>query len=137
MLLSNSTPLSTGPLTNEELSWIGMHSSSPLKYALVFESLTLSLHFHGSPEIVGSISSMGSICGTFICGILSMLFGCKRAMTFLAFPPIIFWLSVLFGNTYFHLLLGRFAAGLNSSPKNTHLIDFWQIWQNNNFLNID
>lgn len=82
VLLSNSTPLITGPLTNDELSWIG------------------------------SMSSLGSVCGTFICGLLSMWLGCKRAMVFLAFPPIVFWILVYFGNTFYHILCARLIGGL-------------------------
>lgn len=83
VLLSNDTPLVTGPLTNEQLSWIG------------------------------SMSNFGSTCGTFVFGALTVLLGAKRCMIFLAFPQIIFWLLVLFGNTYYHILIGRFATGLS------------------------
>lgn len=83
ILLSNNTPLtSSGPITYDDLSWIS------------------------------SIGSIGSICGTFICGILSVVLGPKRAMIFLAFPPIVFWLLVHFGNSITHILIARFATGL-------------------------
>lgn len=83
ILLSNNTPLVSGPLTNEDLSWIG------------------------------SISSLGSIFGTFLTGLLSALYGSKKTTVFLAFPVITFWLFVHFGDTFFHLLIGRLIAGLN------------------------
>lgn len=83
ILLSEETPLSTGRITNKQIAWLA------------------------------SISSIGSICGTFFCGILSACVGCKRAMIFLAFPPIIFWLFVIFGDTYHHILIGRFFSGIS------------------------
>lgn len=82
VLLSNSTPLVTGPLSNEELSW------------------------------VGSMSSVGSVCGTIVFGIISVAFGPKCAMTFLAFPTIINWILIYFGNSFVYLLLARFIGGL-------------------------
>lgn len=82
ILLSDSTPLKTGPMTNEELSWIG------------------------------SVSCIGSICGALICGVLSALLGSKRAMAFLALPAITFWLLIHFGDTLYHIFIARFAAGL-------------------------
>lgn len=37
--------------------------------------------------------------------------GSKRAMTFLAFPAIAYWILVKFGNTFYYLLLARFITG--------------------------
>lgn len=82
ILLSEDTPLITGPLTNEELSWIA------------------------------AMNSFGSICGTFIIGLLSILCGSKRGMTFLAYPSIAFWLLIYYGNTFYHILMARFCNGL-------------------------
>lgn len=79
VLLSNDTPLVTGPITTEQLSWIG------------------------------SMSNFGSTCGTFIFGALSVLLGAKRCMYIVAIPQIIFWLLILYGNTYHHILLGLFC----------------------------
>ena len=86
VLLSNNTPLTTGPITNEQLSWIG------------------------------SMSNFGSVLGTFIFGTLTAFWGAKRSMMFLAFPQIIFWLLILFGDTYYHIIVGRLAAGIGEHP---------------------
>lgn len=54
------------------------------------------------------MNSVGAIVGTFICGIMSALMGSKRAMTFVAYPAIAFWLLVYFGDTFYHILIARF-----------------------------
>lgn len=83
VLRSSNTPLTgTGALTNEQISWLG------------------------------SMGSNGAICETIICGLLSAFYGCKKAMIFLAFPGIIFWLLVCFGKTYEQILIGRLISGL-------------------------
>lgn len=82
LLLSEETPLVTGPLSNQQLSW------------------------------VASMSSFSAIIGTFIYGTLSATIGCKRTMAFMAFPTIIFWTLIYFGNSFSHVLCARFAAGL-------------------------
>ncbi|XP_031619137.1 facilitated trehalose transporter Tret1-like [Contarinia nasturtii] len=84
VLLSDDTPLIDGEISNEELSWLG------------------------------SISSLGSIVGTFIFSILSSLLGCKRAMIFLALPSIVFWLLVFYGEYLLHLLIARFIMGMTA-----------------------
>lgn len=50
LLTTNYTPLKTGPITLEQLSWIG------------------------------SVSSLGAMCGTFTSGCFINSMGCKRAM---------------------------------------------------------
>ncbi|XP_055304279.1 uncharacterized protein LOC129569467 [Sitodiplosis mosellana] len=82
ILFSDNTPLVTGPLTHEQLSW------------------------------VSSMSSVGAIVGTFVFGVMSVMIGSKRVMTYLAFPLIAYWVLVHFGNTYYHLFLARASAGL-------------------------
>lgn len=82
LLLSDESPLKTGPITNEELSWIG------------------------------AMNSVGALCGTFISGLISAFMGSKRAMTFIAYPSIAFWLLIHFGDTFYHILLARFFCGL-------------------------
>lgn len=82
LLLSNDTPLSTGPLTAVEVSWLG------------------------------SMSSVGSMCGSFIYGMLSVWLGPKRSSVFLAFPPIAFWFLIKFGHTFYHILIARLVSGL-------------------------
>ena len=57
------------------------------------------------------MSSIGAICGVFIFGFISSQIGSKRAMTFLAFPAITYWVLVRFGNTFYYLLLARFITG--------------------------
>lgn len=89
VLLSDNTPLISGPMTNEELSW------------------------------VSSITCIGAIVGTFIFGLLSSQIGSKRAMTFLAFPSITYWILVGFGNTFYHLLAARFITGLTVGGMNS------------------
>lgn len=68
-------------MTNEEISWIS------------------------------SMSSIGALVGTFIFGFVASQLGPKRAMTFLAFPAIIYWILVRFGNTFNYLLTARFITG--------------------------
>ncbi|XP_031631805.1 facilitated trehalose transporter Tret1-like isoform X2 [Contarinia nasturtii] len=80
-LSSENTPLSSGRLTNEQISWIG------------------------------SISNIGALCGAFSFGYITSFLGCKRAMIFLAIPSIIFWTLIFFGRTYYHILLARFCGG--------------------------
>lgn len=75
------TPLVSGPLTGEQVSWIG------------------------------SMSSVGALVGTFIFGIMSAQMGSKRAMTFLAFPVITYWLLVHFGDSFYYLIAARFITG--------------------------
>lgn len=84
VLLSDDTPLKTGPLTNHDVSWLG------------------------------SISSLGSIVGTLIFGVLASCMGCKRAMLYLALPSISFWVLVFVGDTLSHLLMGRFIMGFTA-----------------------
>lgn len=76
-LSSKETPLVDGPLNKYDISWLA------------------------------SVSSLGSIVGTFIFGWLTFMIGCKRAMLFLGLPSVTFWLFVYFGDTFYHLLFGR------------------------------
>lgn len=59
-----------------------------------------------------SIASIGALCGTFIFSFMSKPIGSKRAMTYLAFPAIIHWILIRFGNTIHYLLCARFFTGL-------------------------
>lgn len=92
VLLSNNTPLTTGPLTNEQLSWIG------------------------------SINAIGAIVGTFIFGSITMHLGCKRAMLLLTLPSILFWVLIYIGDTYYHILIARFANGWTGGGIQTTII---------------
>lgn len=81
VLLSPATPLATGILSNEQLSW------------------------------VGSISGIGSLTGVLTFGLLTSYMGCKRTMLFLIGPSVAFWLLIYFGNLYVHILIARFLVG--------------------------
>lgn len=81
MLSSENTPLTTGPLTNEQLSWIG------------------------------SVNALGAILGTFVFAFITMRFECKNAMLFISLPCILFWILIYFGDTYFYILFARFCTG--------------------------
>lgn len=78
-LASKHTPLLSGPICNDQLSWIG------------------------------SINCIGALIGSFSVGYLSNLLGSKRTTHFLAIPYVISWLLIYFGNTYQHILIARFV----------------------------
>lgn len=92
VLLSNESPLKTGPLNNQELSWIG------------------------------AMNSFGGLCGTFISGCLSIRLGSKRAMTMLAFPAIAAWILIYFGDSFYHIFFARFATGLTGQSYTHHIL---------------
>lgn len=83
-LTSKDSPLENGPLTNEQISW------------------------------VGSMNSVGSVVGTLLFGFLTAKLGCKRATHLLAPPAILNWVLIFFGNTYYHILIARFLGGLSA-----------------------
>lgn len=92
-LMSKDSPaLITGPLTNEEISWIA------------------------------SIASVGSLFGTFTFSCFISLMGCKRTSLFLALPYLLFWLFVYFGSTYNELLFARFFSGWASGGIQTAVV---------------
>lgn len=80
-LASDSTPLISGPMTNEEMSW------------------------------VGSINCVGALVGSLSFGYVIALLGSKRALLLMAVPNFIFWLLIYFGNMYYHILIARFISG--------------------------
>lgn len=92
ILLSEQTPLKSGPLSNDELSWIG------------------------------SITALGGIIGNFTFGFITVVLGCKRAMLFLALPSIIFWVLIYFGDTYYHILIARLCNGWSGGGVQTTII---------------
>lgn len=102
VLLTEETPLTTGPLSNHEVSWLG------------------------------GISSLGSIFGTFIFGFLASYLGCKRAMSYLALPAISFWLLVFFGDTLMKLMTGRFIMGLTAGGIQSGIIIYISEISNDN-----
>lgn len=82
-LTDESTPLQTGPLTNEQVSWMG------------------------------SVGAIGALFGCLSTGYIITLFGCKRTMIFLTVPMILFWILIHFGNTYYQILIGRIFSGFS------------------------
>lgn len=81
-LTSEDTPLLSGPLTNEQISWIG------------------------------SFNFLGTIVGSIIFVYIISLIGCKRALLVLAIPSIACWLLIYFGTHYHHILLAKLCDGL-------------------------
>lgn len=80
-LMSEDTPLKSGKLTSDQLSWIG------------------------------SLSSIGGFFGVLTFGSFTTLIGCKNAMLFLAVPSIAFWFLIFFGDTYHYIMAARFFNG--------------------------
>lgn len=94
ILLSEDTPLVSGPLSSSELSW------------------------------VGSINNLGALGGVLTFGFITTFLGCKRAILFLSLPSIAFWLLIYFGNTYYHLLFARCFAGWTGGGIQTTIVLF-------------
>lgn len=80
-LISETTPLHTGPLTNDEVSWIG------------------------------SINALAAFVGTVVAGVLIVLLGSKRTMLFFAVPCVLFWTLIYIGDSYSYVLFARFVTG--------------------------
>lgn len=85
ILTSDETPLESGPLPVEEISWIG------------------------------SINSIGGIIGTLAFGYIVSLMGSKHAISLLTIPEIAFWLLIYFGNHYYYILVGRTFDGFTGA----------------------
>lgn len=92
ILASDSTPLTSGPLTNEQVSWIG------------------------------SINSFGAMFGALSFGLIVSLIGCKRALLLLSLPILIFWFFVYFGTTYIHIFFARLIGGLAAGGVQSTLV---------------
>lgn len=105
-LLSEDTPLETGPLTSEQLSW------------------------------VGSINALSGIFGTFVFGIVTAYLGCKRAMILLSIPCFTFWTLIYVGNTYYHVLIARFFMGTTGGGIQTTVILYISEISNNEYDDI-
>lgn len=80
-LTSESTPLSSGPLSNSEVSWIG------------------------------SINCLGGLTGSLSLGYFITIMGAKRAMLVLILPAVLFWIMIYFGDSYFDIFVARFLSG--------------------------
>lgn len=81
VLTTDATPLQSGPITLDEMSWIG------------------------------SVNSVGAIAGSFTFGCFTSFVGCKRAMAFLGVPGIAYWLTIMFGSSATWIIFARFFAG--------------------------
>lgn len=81
-LLSIDTPLTSGPLTNNQMSWIG------------------------------SINAVGGIMGNMLSCYMISLLGAKRAALSLAIPSAAFLLLIYFGETSVHVLVARLFGGI-------------------------
>lgn len=79
--MSDATPLVSGPLSNEEISWLG------------------------------SINNIGALGGVIVFGFITSFLGTKKSILLLCVPSIAFWFLVYFGTTYYHLLFARFFTG--------------------------
>lgn len=82
-LSSPDSPLSDGPLTNEQLSWIG------------------------------SIGCVGSVFGSLCYGYVISILHCKRASILVTIPNCVFWVLVYFGNSFYDILIARFLSGFS------------------------
>lgn len=94
ILASNSTPLSSGSLTINEISW------------------------------TGSINCIGAVLGSLFFDQFVSLIGSKRVVHLLAVPTIVFWFLIYVGNTYYHILIARFICGLASGGVYTTVVLF-------------
>lgn len=92
ILSSNDTPLESGPLTNDDISWIG------------------------------SINAFGAIFGTISLGYFISLMGSKRAILLLAIPEALFWILIYFGTHYYYILIARVLIGISGGGILTSLV---------------
>lgn len=83
ILSSENTPLISGPLTNDEISWIG------------------------------SINSIGAAFGAIFIGYIISILGPKRAVLLLAIPEALFWVLIYYGNHYYYIFGARFLSGFS------------------------
>lgn len=92
ILRSENTPLQSGPLTNDDVSWIG------------------------------SISNVGALFGSLSLGYLISFIGCKRSILFITIPEVIFWLLIYFGDHYYYILFARVLHGYAAGGSITSII---------------
>lgn len=89
ILVTENTPLKSGPLTNEQLSWLG------------------------------SVNGLSAIFGSVIFGCTVAVVGSKRTLLILALPSSIFWILIYFGDTHYHILIARCLNGLVAGGANS------------------
>lgn len=94
ILASENTPLVSGKLTNEEISYIG------------------------------SVNCLGALFGCISFGFFISVFGCKKLLLFSTFPCIAFWFLIYFGNHYYYILLARFGGGFVGGGLQTIILLF-------------
>lgn len=82
VLQSEETHLTSGPISMEELSWIG------------------------------ALLSLGGIAGNFFFSVVAGRYGRKFALIVLALPNLTFWTLLMFSKVVAHLYLARFFAGI-------------------------
>lgn len=92
ILSSDKTPLSSGPLNNEEVSWIG------------------------------SINCIGGLLGSILFGYSTSVIGCKRSLFFVSFANIAFWVLTYYGSVYYQIFLARFTSGLSGEKTKCEFI---------------
>ena len=81
-LRSDESHILTGPVTSENVSWIG------------------------------SLSAVGALVGAVIFGKISQKFGQKLALILLVVPHLSFWAFVYMSTQVYHLYIARVCAGL-------------------------
>lgn len=92
ILSSKDTPLESGPLTNEVMSWIG------------------------------SVNTVGGVIGTISLGFLVSLMGSKRAILLLAIPEVLFWFLIFIGSHYYYIIIARILIGISGGGIITSLV---------------
>lgn len=102
-LTSTESHLTTGPVTSEDISWIG------------------------------SLLSIGGLIGTIAFGTITQKIGKRGAMFLLVIPHLSFWCLVYFSTHVYHLYLARMLAGITGGGNlRTISLYIAEISENNN-----
>lgn len=101
-----NSPLAGGPLTSEQISW------------------------------VGSINCIAAILGGVTFGYFTPLIGSKRSLIVLTIPLAAFWLLIYFGQMYYHVLIARFIGGWTASGVQGGTILFVSEIANDEYVNL-
>lgn len=114
-LISNDTPLSTGPITIEQVSWVGsINCKSKNNFNILFTFLTLWEKKSSNCIVLVNCwlcTGIGALIGSLTFGYFYTSLGSKRALLFLTIPDILFWLLIYFGNSFYHILIAKFLGG--------------------------